>query len=74
MDSYPNQDDFDTYLEYFNVSFFLFFVLELILKLSAYGFKQYFKDGFNWFDSTVVLMSAIDVILSYTNISNIISI
>jgi Ion transport protein len=44
--------------------FFGFFIFELITKLAGYGLKLYFRDKFNWFDSSVVIVSAIDVIFS----------
>ena len=46
-----------------NLYFFGFFVFELIAKLAGYGLKLYFKDKYNWFDCSVVLVSAIDVVL-----------
>lgn len=70
MDHYPIDPYMDNMLEIFNLTFFAFFVMELLLKLSAYGFKFYFRDKFNWFDSGVVFVSSLDVILSYSNINN----
>ena len=56
--------EYSSILENVNLFFFGFFVFELITKLVAQGFKLYFLDKFNWFDSSVVLVSAIDVILA----------
>jgi hypothetical protein len=50
-------------LENLNLFFFGFFVFELITKLAGQGIKLYFLDKFNWFDSSIVVVSAIDVIL-----------
>jgi hypothetical protein len=47
------------------------FVLEMILKLFAFGFKRFFKDAFNSFDSVLVLLSIIDIVLSYFQSSSI---
>ena len=53
-------------LDYFNLGFFAFFLIELIAKLLGSGTTQYLKDRFNWFDSAVVGISCIDIILQYT--------
>ncbi len=58
--------DYEMALEYMNLIFFSFFVFELISKLIGQGFQHYLRDKFNWFDSTVVLISAIDVALEYS--------
>lgn len=55
--------EFEKLLENLNLFFFGFFIFELITKLASSGLKQYFKDKFNWFDSSVVLVSAVDVVL-----------
>ena len=70
MDKYPSSTSYETNLQTANLAFFLFFAFELVVKLGAYGFRFYFKDKFNWFDCFVVLASAIDVGLTYSNISN----
>jgi hypothetical protein len=70
MDHYPISDHTSNTLEAFNLFFFAFFVVELIIKLCAQGFKFYFRDKFNWFDSLVVFMSSMDVILTYSNVNN----
>lgn len=46
-----------------NLSFFAFFSFEIVAKLIGEGFKVYFKDKFNWFDSAVVAISAVDIII-----------
>jgi hypothetical protein len=43
--------------------FFAFFSFEIIAKLIGQGFKYYFKDRFNWFDTIVILLSAVDIIV-----------
>jgi hypothetical protein len=54
---------YDDVLEGMNLSFFSFFVFELVAKMVGQGIKIYVKDRFNWFDGGVVLISAIDVTL-----------
>ena len=49
-----------------NTFFFAFFCFELVVKLAGRGFVFYFRERFNWFDSGVVVVSAIDIILSNT--------
>ena len=61
-----SSEDYDQTLEAMNLVFFSFFVFELVAKLLGQGFGIYLKDRFNWFDSGVVLVSAIDVILEYS--------
>ena len=41
-------------LEISNLLFSCIFSIEMMLKLSAFGFLEYFDDGFNVFDSLVV--------------------
>lgn len=55
--------EFENFLENLNLFFFGFFIFELIAKLLGTGLKQFFLDKFNWFDSSVVIVSAVDVIL-----------
>ena len=52
-------------LEYFNLAFFGFFLFEMIAKLIGKGFVFYFKDKMNWFDSGVIVLSAVDIGLIY---------
>ena len=53
-------------MDYINVGFFTFFCLELVLKLIGRGFKYYLQDKYNWFDGLVVIISAVDIIISYS--------
>lgn len=69
LDRYPIDESADENLESANLAFFAFFGFELIIKMTAYGFKFYFRDRFNWFDSFVVFVSCLDVALTYGNIS-----
>jgi len=54
---------FGKILEQLNLFFFGFFVFEMIGKLIGEGFKFYLREKFTWFDSTVVVVSAVDIIL-----------
>eukprot|EP00163_Fabomonas_tropica_P029147 TRINITY_DN6158_c0_g1_i1.p1 TRINITY_DN6158_c0_g1~~TRINITY_DN6158_c0_g1_i1.p1 ORF type:complete len:1884 (+),score=375.64 TRINITY_DN6158_c0_g1_i1:93-5654(+) len=46
-----------------NLGFTILFGLEFLLKLTALGFRDYFTDRFNIFDSLVVLFSVIEYAL-----------
>jgi hypothetical protein len=39
------------------------------MKLIARGFRYYLEDKYNWFDGLVVIISAIDIIISYSLIA-----
>ena len=52
------------YLDKINLSFYSIFTLEMILKLIGLGIKEYFRDSFNAFDFTIVIISSIDVALT----------
>jgi hypothetical protein len=69
MDRYPIPKNETSYLESFNLGFFLVFFVEMILKLSGLGLKQYFKEPFNAFDCLIVIISLVDISLSYSHIS-----
>lgn len=61
-----SSEGYDQNLETMNLAFFSFFMFELVAKVLGQGVTLYLKDRFNWFDSGVVLVSAIDVILEYS--------
>ena len=63
MTNEKDNKQFGKLLEELNLVFFGFFVFELIAKLIGEGFKFYLREKFNWFDSAVVIVSAIDIIL-----------
>jgi len=66
MTQRDDDKDFVNLLELLNLLFFGFFVFELSSKLIGEGFKFYLREQFNWFDSAVVVVSAIDIILVYS--------
>ena len=51
-------------LEYFNYIFFTIFLMELIIKVLGFGFKEFVKDKFNIFDAFIVLISFIEILLA----------
>lgn len=38
--------------------------MEMILKLIAFGIKEYCKNKWNLFDGTIVILSVLDMVLS----------
>ena len=46
-------------------------MVEMIIKIIGMGFKGYLRDAFNIFDSIIVGISAVDIFLTYSNISGI---
>lgn len=61
LSKYPIDSERENTLEVFNLFFFTFFCFELIIKLIGRGFKFYFIAPFNWFDTAIVLVSALDI-------------
>ncbi len=54
---YHNQPELLTRtVEISNLAFSCIFAVEMLLKLSAYGFFRYISDGFNVFDGVIVLL------------------
>ena len=47
----------------------MIFTVEMIIKWIGLGFKEYFKEAFNGFDCFIVIISIVDVSLSYSHIS-----
>ena len=44
--------------------FTVVFIMEMILKLIAFGIKDYCKNKWNLFDGTIVILSVLDMVLS----------
>ena len=65
MDKYPSDNQVEITLEYINLVFFAIFLIEMILKLYVYGFKVYGQSNFNLFDAFVIIISTIDIIVSF---------
>ena len=63
MDRYPQSLSEDNLLNEFNLACFSVFGLELVLKIIGLGVVYYFKDKFNWFDSIVVFISIIEIMM-----------
>ena len=64
-DKYPSDKDTENVLEYINLGFFAIFFMEMIVKLTVYGFREYVESKFNIFDASVVIISTIDVLVGF---------
>nr|CAH8845802.1 unnamed protein product [Trichobilharzia regenti] len=52
-------------LDYLNIVFTGVFTVEFVLKLTAFGFKNYFSDPWNVFDFIIVVGSFVDINMSH---------
>ena len=48
--------------------FFTVFLVEMLIKVTGLGYYEYFKDQFNSFDFSIVVISSVDVIMTLSNI------
>lgn len=64
MKWYNQAENIKTVLKYLNITFTSVFAFESILKILAFGFKNYFRDPWNIFDFITVLGSITDVVVS----------
>jgi hypothetical protein len=55
--------DYSRAIEYMNYGFTGVFVVELILKLVAFGFKGFWISPWNKFDLFVVIASVVDIVM-----------
>ena len=63
---YNQPSYFDTVQQIFSSFFMLVFLLEMCLKMLAFGFRGYFKSSFNTFDAAIVVFGIVEIILFYT--------
>ena len=66
MDKYDNSALAFEILDNINLSFYVVFLFEMICKLIAFGVKLYIQDRFNIFDAIIVIISTIDVLMTYS--------
>ena len=64
MAFYDMPIELEQFLEYSNYLFTFVFTIELVVKLLAFGCKEFAQDSFNLFDAFVVSASVIDIIIS----------
>jgi hypothetical protein len=61
MDHYGQSAETERIMQNSNTFFVIFFTIEMVLKLTAYGFKYYWYVNWNKFDFIVVILSLIAV-------------
>lgn len=67
-DIYINQKkDLREFLNCLDRIFTVTFLMELLLKLSAYGFRRYFSEAWCWLDFIIVVVC---LLLIYSNITS----
>lgn len=54
-------------LELGHTVFYFIFVLEMLIKLTGYGFKEYFKEKYNLLDFLVILVTSVSTAFYFTN-------
>ena len=59
-----SSDTYDTRLTYVNYMFTAIFFLEAIIKITAIGLRNYWKDSWNKFDAFIILSSSVDIVIS----------
>jgi len=66
VDRYPSLgNELDYMLDMVNIVFFGIFTMEMLIKLLGMGPKNYVRDSFNIFDAVIVILSIVDVCLSF---------
>lgn len=63
MESYDMDTQLAENLVYLNNLFTWIFIVELVMKLLAMGFKKYVSEKFNLLDGAVVLISIIEIMM-----------
>lgn len=66
LEHYKMDKVFAKVLENCNLVFTVVFIMEMILKLIAFGLKEYCKNSWNLFDGTIVILSILDMVLTYS--------
>lgn len=51
-------------MDYANSFFSIVFIIEMPIKLFAFGFSHYFNDFFNCFDAFIAVTSLMDIVVS----------
>lgn len=67
---YDSPDSLESSMEYVNYVFTGIFTFEALIKLIAFGPRDYFSKGWNIFDFSIVIISCITLIIGLTTNSN----
>lgn len=63
LDSYPINKQRQNVLDVINIVLTIAFFIEMIFRIIGFGLKEYVRDRFNLFDSVIVIMGVVEVIL-----------
>jgi hypothetical protein len=66
IDHYDISDRVQNVLYYINMALTIIFVVEMVIKIFGLGFRDYLRDGFNIFDSIIIIIG----LLEYFGIGN----
>ncbi|XP_018422918.1 PREDICTED: voltage-dependent T-type calcium channel subunit alpha-1I [Nanorana parkeri] len=69
LEHYSQPKSLEIALKYCNYMFTTVFVLEAVLKLTAFGFRRFFKDRWNQLDLAIVLLSVMGITLEEIEIN-----
>ncbi|XP_048869527.1 voltage-dependent T-type calcium channel subunit alpha-1I isoform X1 [Brienomyrus brachyistius] len=69
LEHYSQPRSLETALKYCNYFFTTTFVLEAVLKFTAFGFRRFFKDRWNQLDLAIVLLSVMGITLEEIEIN-----
>ena len=61
---YRQKTAIENSLEVLNILFTIIFCLEAVIRVSAIGFQNYFKDNWNIFDFIIALGSLIGILMN----------
>jgi hypothetical protein len=65
LDSHPIEPQMEIAIEYTNSVFYVIFLVEMVIKLTGMGWKAYMRDKSNIFDFTIVVLSTVDILITY---------
>ncbi|XP_068681874.1 sodium channel protein 1 brain-like isoform X2 [Montipora foliosa] len=66
LEHFDMDETFLLVLDNCNLVFTSVFIMEMVLKLIAFGVKGYCKNKWNLFDGTIVILSVLDMALTYS--------
>jgi hypothetical protein len=73
LDTYPSDLTDDYSKELANTVFYFIFLFEMTVKMIGNGFKLYFGNSFNIFDFVVIMISTLELAMSFVSTSSAVS-
>ena len=71
VEGFPNLNLNISLVDLLHYTFLFIYILELLFKLSEYGFKKYFKEGLNRLDFFLVIISIPELFTLFTEIETL---